>query len=118
MAAGAIMSVVGCIFLLMTIGTDWENRVGGRELPDASLMLHAQVLARFARARGACGTRRATVPCFHNPDSCTPDRIPPAPPPPCADGPKGRGGELPIAQHIPGNAAATQGPVTYTGTTA
>ncbi|KIZ01832.1 hypothetical protein MNEG_6128 [Monoraphidium neglectum] len=27
-AAGAIMTVVGCIFLLLTIGTDWENRRG------------------------------------------------------------------------------------------
>ncbi|GBF99279.1 membrane transporter [Raphidocelis subcapitata] len=25
-AAGAIMTVAGCIFLLLTIGTDWENR--------------------------------------------------------------------------------------------
>lgn len=27
-AAGAIMSVVGCIFMLLAIGTDWENRTG------------------------------------------------------------------------------------------
>ena len=43
------MSVVGCIFLLLTIGTDWETR---RERPGAG---EPMLLLRRMRGRGrAC----------------------------------------------------------------